>query len=422
MPNAFLNYVQNIERISKALNLRDVEKKFLITPDRVIEKNIKVNGKTLKAYRIQFSNVRGPYKGGIRFHEKADLDEVSALAALMAVKCAVVDIPFGGAKGGIQFNPKEYTKEEIEEISRVFVKVFAEHLGEDKDVPAPDVYTNAEIMAYMLDEYEKIKGKSEPGAFTGKPIALGGSEGRANATAQGGVYVLEEYVKSKGWRKRELRVAIQGFGNAGYNAALLLHELGYRIVAVSDSKGGIYSDRGLDPQAVYKVKHEKDSIIEMYCEGSVCDMERLEKDRARILEPGELLLVDCDILVPAALDNQIREDNAEEIKAKVVLELANGPTTPRADIILEKKGIVVIPDVLANAGGVVVSYFESVQNRMNFYWGKGEVEERLTERMVDSYARVSGLSKEKDVSLREAAYILGTGRILEAARLRGRIF
>lgn len=426
MQNApFQNYLNNLEKAVSVLGLSNAEADILRKPDNVIEKKIKVNfeegEKELNAYRVQFNNARGPYKGGIRFHQDANKDEVKALAAAMAIKCAVAGIPFGGAKGGVQFNPKTMSKNDIEKISRAFARAFADDIGVDKDIPAPDVYTNSEVMAIMLDEYEKTVGRSEPGAITGKPIELGGSFGRETATAQGGAYVLQEFINTIFPKKKDLTVAIQGFGNVGSNIAKILHYIGYSIVAISDSKGGVRSVKGIDPEHASKVKHEKDNLTHMYCEGTVCDLEKLERDNAKIIKNEDVLTEECDILIPAALDGVINKDNAGNVKAKVILELANGPTTPEADEILKEMGVIVIPDVLANAGGVTASYFEWTQNRNGFYWSEEEVQKNLKQIMIKAFTDIWKMSKEKNIPLREAAFALGVSRIIKAARLRGRV-
>jgi glutamate dehydrogenase/leucine dehydrogenase len=419
----FENYIIRLKKAAKKLALTDSITKSLITPDRVLEKTLTVTlgGKKqkLNAYRVQFNNARGPYKGGIRFHPEADIEEVKALAAGMAIKCAVAGIPLGGGKGGVQFDPKKATRQEIEEISRAWVRAMAPYIGKDKDIPAPDVYTNGEIMAYMLDEFEKIVGRSEPGMITGKPISLGGSLGRDTATAQGGAYVLMALLKALGKKLKGMRVAVQGFGNAGSHIARILHQEGFTIVGLSDSKGGLYSAQGFDPVVVEKKKYEKQSLNQIYCEGTVCDTKRLEKEKVKILTNEELLECECDILIPAALDNQIREDNASKIKAAIILELANGPTTPAADELLEKKGKIIVPDVLANAGGVTVSYFEWVQNGMNFYWTEKEVFAKLEPIMQKAFADVWNMSKKEKISLRESAFLLAVSRIAEAMTARG---
>ncbi|MDO8603820.1 MAG: Glu/Leu/Phe/Val dehydrogenase [bacterium] len=412
----FQNYQTNLKKAAKILNLNDKEIHALVTPDKIIEKKIKVKTasgeKEFLAYRVQFNNARGPYKGGIRFHPEADLDEVKALAAAMAIKCAVVNIPLGGAKGGVQFNPKDFSEKEIEEVSRAWAHAMVEDIGKDKDIPAPDMYTTPQIMAYIMDEFEKNTGRSEPGVITGKPITLGGSLGRTPATGQGGVYVLEKLLETANIAKNPLKVAIQGFGNTGYHIARILHALGYSIVAVSDSKGGIYNVNGFDPEKIFATKVEQ---------GSVESAAEEVDSSLKIITNEELLECECDVLIPAALDGAIHKSNAEKIKAQIILEIANGPTTPEADEILFKRGITVVPDVLANAGGVTVSYFEWVQNGMNFYWTEKEVLEKLKPIMQGAFTEVWARAKKHSISLRDAAFLIGVERILEAMRARGRI-
>jgi len=418
----FQNYLNIIDQASSILDLSEKELSVFQDPQKIHEKEISLsNGKKFHGYRVQFNNARGPYKGGIRFHPEADIDEVKALAALMAIKCAVVNIPLGGGKGGVQCNPKELNEKEIEEIARGWITAMKDEVGPEQDIPAPDVYTTPQIMGYMMDEYEKIMNKSAPGVITGKPLELGGSKGRSSATAQGGVYVLESYIKFLGKKPSELTVAVQGFGNAGYYAAKILHSQGYKIVAVSDSKGGIYSSEGLDPQHLHTQKQEKGSIKNIYCDGDTCDSSLLKRDEVRLLTNEELLECECDILIPAALDGQLRKDNAGNVKASIILELANGPTTTEADAIFEERDIVVIPDVLANAGGVTVSYFEWVQNLQNFYWSSTEVQQKLKVIMLDAFSDIMDFSQIKKVSLRKAAFTLAVKRILDASKLRGRI-
>jgi glutamate dehydrogenase/leucine dehydrogenase len=392
----FGNYLKNLNQAGKLLSLSKKELLPLSKPDKVVRGNVSLGRKKFSAYRVQFNNARGPYKGGIRFHPEANLDEVKALAATMAIKCAVVGIPFGGAKGGIKVNPKELNEVELQKLSRGWVRVMKNDIGVDKDIPAPDVYTTPEVMAWMLDEYEKIKGCSEPGMITGKPLELGGSLGRDTATAQGGVYVLLSLVK-KLRLKRKLGVVVQGFGNAGFNITSLLYKQGFKIIGASNSQGGIYDKKGLKPE-VFK--------------------ERLEVSKFNTTNE-ELLLSPCDILIPAALDNQIRKDNAKNVKAKIILELANGPTTTDADLILKKKNVIVVPDVLSNAGGVTTSYFEWVQNRSGFYWDEKEVFSKLEKIMVKAFLDVWNESRKLKITLRESAFVIGVKKILEAERLRG---
>ena len=412
-PNTpFQNYLKNLGKAAKILGLEEKYYQALKIPYRIIEKKIKIatdqgEEKEFNAYRVQFNNARGPYKGGIRFHPQADIEEVKALAAAMAIKTAVVNIPLGGAKGGVKINPKDFSETDIEKVARAWAREFSPYIGKDKDIPAPDIYTNPQIMAYMLDEFEKIVGHSEPGMITGKPLELGGSQGRNQATAQGGVYVLEELIKVLGLKLEGLKIVVQGFGNAGYYVAILLYNLGCKIIAVSDSQGGIFKADGLNPEEVNRTKMEQGSVINFQKQG-------IEK-----ISNNEILELECDVLVPSALDNVIAKDNADKIKAKIVLELANGPTAPEADEVLFKKGLIVLPDVLANAGGVVVSYFEWVQNNSGFYWSEKEVLEKLQPIMVGAFKKVWNLSKEKNISLREAAFALAIGRIVKAMELRG---
>ncbi len=417
--NPFESYLLRLKNAAQTLKIPDAVRERLEKPNNVLEQDIEItrdNGtqEKLHAYRVQFNNSRGPYKGGIRFHPAADLDEVKSLAAAMAIKCAVVNIPMGGGKGGVQFDPKKYSKAEIERVARAFIRAFAEHLGKDIDVPAPDVYTTAEIMGYMLDEYEKIVGHKEPAMITGKPLALGGIVGRDTATAQGGVYALEHVVAELGLDPKKLRVAVQGFGNAGATAARLLHKDGYTIVGLSDSKGALISERGFNPEHVEKIKEERDTILEMYCRGMVCNEEDLARDGVRVGTNKDLLETDCDILIPAALDNQLTAENAPRVKAKIVLELANGPTTPEADAIFAKRDIVVIPDVLANAGGVTVSYFEWLQNREGSTWTEERVRNELKKVMADATKAVWDEGRKLKMPMREAAFLLGVERLATA--------
>ncbi len=415
----------HIQGAAEAIGMSSAERTIFETPEHSIEKKLVVTKKdgtemTLDAYRVQFNNARGPYKGGIRFHPKADVEEVKALAAAMAVKCAVVGIPFGGAKGGVTFDPKAENADTIERVARAYARTFADHIGVDTDIPAPDVYTNPEIMAYMLDEYEKTVGHSEPGMITGKPIILGGSAGRDIATAQGGVYILEEFLKTNGKVPKDISIAIQGFGNAGATMAELLYDLGYTIVAVSDSKGTLYAPKGLNPHTVLAAKHAGDSVVSLYCKGSVCDDAALLRDEVSVLAPDAVLSLAVDVLIPAALDNQIHKDNVGAVHATCILELANNPVTPEADALLKDRGVVVIPDVLANAGGVTVSYLEWVQNRQGYYFTKDDVLERMKNIMVTAYHAVEGEVAKSSTSFREAAYRIGVARIHEAMRVRGR--
>jgi len=366
------------------------------------------NGKTKKvyAYRIQHNDSRGPTKGGIRYSLNVDAGEIKALSFWMSLKCAVVDIPFGGAKGGVCINAQELSQTELERLSREYIEAFHKYIGPDKDILAPDMYTDAKVMAWMLDEYEKIYKGHYPAMITGKPIELGGSQARDIATAQGGIYVLIEALNALKMHNNA-KIAVQGFGNAGMNAARIAAKLGYKVVAVSDSKGGIFNENGLNIEQVIAHKELTKSLAGF--------------EGAKIVTNQELLELPVDILVPAAIENQITKENAGRINAKLVLELANGPVTPEADEILFKKNIAVVPDILANAGGVVGSYFEWVQNREGFYWKEKLVLDRLEESMINSFNEVFNASKKYSTDLRTAAQIIAVDRILAAERLRGSI-
>ncbi len=419
--DTFGQSMKQLEKAAKALSLDENALELLKRPQRTHEVAIPVkmdNGKikNFRGYRVQYNNARGPYKGGIRFHPQVDLSEVSALAFWMALKCAVVGIPFGGAKGGIEVNPKELSLREIEELSRGYVRALFLELGPKIDIPAPDVYTNPQIMGWMMDEYSRMRGYTSPGAFTGKPVETGGIIGRDTATADGGLIALEKVREKLGTDAKDMRIAIQGFGNAGYNFALRAHKAGYTIIALSDSRGGIKAKngKGLDPDVVMENKKEKGLIDGMYCVGSVCDGENYAP-----ISNDALLEIECDVLVPAALENQITKENADRIQAKVILELANGPTTPEADEILFKKGTVVIPDILANAGGVTVSYFEWLQNLQNDVWSREEVHKRLHSIMGTAFDAVWEAKMKYDTDMRTGAFILAIERIVSAMRGRG---
>ncbi len=367
-----------------------------------------------EGYRVRHDDTRGPAKGGIRYHPDVDLDEVKALALWMTCKCAVVGIPYGGGKGGVIVNPKELSRLELERLSRGFVRQIADFIGPDTDIPAPDVYTNSMIMGWMMDEYSKIKRQRTPAAFTGKPIPLGGSLGRDTATGRGAFHCIQEIEKRKGWKPAEIRVAVQGFGNGGQVAAGLLHQAGYKVIAVSDSKGGIYRPQGFDIPSLIRVKNETRKLQAVYCEDALCEI--VEADR---ITNQELLELDVDVLIPAALENQIIGENAERIKAAVIVEVANGPTTPDAESVLAEKGTLVVPDILANAGGVTVSYFEWVQNRQGFYWSLQEVQERLQAIMRREFSAIYDLMNDKAVNMRTAAYVHALNRINEAIEAGG---
>jgi glutamate dehydrogenase (NAD(P)+) len=357
-------------------------------------------------YRVQYNSARGPTKGGLRWHPEETIDTVRALAAWMTWKTAVVDIPLGGGKGGVTCNPKEMSEREKQRLSRAYMRAAARILSVSKDVPAPDVYTTPQIMAWMMDEYEVLVGEHHPGVITGKPIPLGGSEGRGDATARGGVYALREAGRVLGIDLKDKTMAIQGFGNAGQFAALLAHEiLGLKLVAASDSRGGIYNPKGLDPKQVVDHKLKKGSLQGF--------------PGAEAVTNEQLLEMEVTVLFPSALENVITDSNASKIKCRVSCELANGPTTPEADEILYANNVFVIPDFLANAGGVTVSYFEQVQNTYNFYWPLDEVHRRLDEKMTRAFHGVYQMYQREKVNMRQAAYLVSVARVAEACKLRG---
>ncbi len=392
------------------LNLDKGVLEMLLEPQRVVTVRIPVkmdDGTTrvFTGYRSQHSDAIGPAKGGVRFHPNVTLDEVKALSFWMTFKCGVVGLPYGGGKGGITVNPKELSPTELERLSRGYVRALADVFGSDKDIPAPDVYTNAQIMSWMLDEFAVIKRYTDFGMITGKPLILGGSKGRSEATARGVVVNILEAVKRLNMHISDCSVAIQGFGNAGSVAANLLASLGAKVVAVSDSKGAVYSENGLDTKALEEYKKATGSVVGF--------------PGSRDIAGSELLEQAVDILIPAALEKVICEDNAPHIKAKIVAEAANGPTMPAADEILKNKGILVIPDILCNAGGVTVSYFEWVQNNYGYYWTEEEVNSRLTQKMQESFANVWQMSQEHNTDLRTAAYMVAVKRVGEAIKLRG---
>jgi glutamate dehydrogenase (NAD(P)+) len=350
--------------------------------------------------RVQHWDVKGPFKGGIRYHPSVTLDDVTALSMLMTWKCAIADLPYGGAKGGICCNPKEMSKGELERLTRRYVSLIFDYLGPHRDIPAPDVYTDEQTMAWIMDTYSQLKGYSVPESVTGKPVEIGGSEGRVRATSLGLAFCAKEAAKILKLNMKNATVAVQGYGHVGYNAASIMHNLGCKVVAVSDSSGGIYCPEGLNPSTVRSHKEKT---------GSVRDY----KDCANITNE-ELLQAECDILIPAALQNQITKENADKIKAKLVAEGANGPTTPEADKTLYEKGTCLIPDILANSGGVTVSYFEWVQNLTREHWTLKEVNQKLENKIINSFYDVYKLSKKEESDMRTAALMLGVGRVAHA--------
>jgi len=403
---AFDYFKYNVGKAADLLKLSEEDRASFMTPDQILRADLSVlmddgSTNTYPAYRVQFDNSRGPYKGGIRFHPEADEDEVSALAAMMAIKCAVVDVPFGGAKGGVTVDPKQLSKGELERLGRAYVRAFAEHLGPEKDVPAPDVYTTPAIMAAMLDEYETITGMTAPAMITGKPIDKGGILGRDTATADGALYVLEAVLEDQHRSMEGVEVAIQGAGNAGAQAARLVETYGGKVVALADSHGTLLNPEGIDISHVLALKESGKSVHDAEGYGT----------------PGtaaSVITAACDVLIPAALEEVVTKENAGDIMATVVLEVANGPVTPEADELLTARAVGVVPDVLANAGGVTVSYFEWLQNRSSETWTHERVTERLRDTMRDAYRDVADFAAERNITLREAAYALALTRILEA--------
>ncbi|MBI4407060.1 MAG: Glu/Leu/Phe/Val dehydrogenase [Candidatus Kerfeldbacteria bacterium] len=407
--NPFKSAQQQLDKAAKLMGLDASVHARLKLPKREIHFSVPVrmdNGdvRVFEAYRVQYDNSRGPNKGGIRFHPDTDISEVKALAFWMTFKCATVGIPLGGGKGGVTVNPKVLSVRELERLSRGFIRGLRNDIGPDIDIPAPDVYTTPQIMAWMMDEYNTLHSGHKPGVITGKPLAVGGSAGRGYSTAQGGVYVMLELAK-KMKLKKGATVVIQGFGNAGSYMAKILTQKGYKIVGLSDSRGGIVNLKGLDPVAVEKHK-VKTGSVQNYA-------------GAKNVTNAQILTTPCDILVPAALENVILKENAGKLRCKAVVELANGPTTPEADEKLFKKGIIVVPDILANAGGVTVSYFEQVQNAYNYYWTEKEVLAKLEPIMVESFDAVWAAKEKYKCDMRTGAYIHAAKRIEQAMLAKG---
>lgn len=398
-------------KAASKMNLEPAIYELLSYPQREIIVNIPVklsNGtsRVFRGYRVQHCDARGPCKGGLRFHPEETIDTVRALASWMTWKTALMDLPYGGGKGGITCDPKQLTEEDLEKLSRGYIREIAPFIGPEKDIPAPDVYTNPKIMAWMMDEYSKIKGYYSPGVITGKPLSIGGSVGRSDATARGGMYVLREAAKVANINLKNATCAIQGYGNAGQYAHKLITSLfGTKVVAISDSKGGIYSENGISAEEAIRYKNETKSLKGF--------------PRAKEITNEELLELNVDILAPSAIENVIVGANANRIKAKIILELANGPTTPDADEILFANKKLVLPDFLANGGGVTVSYFEWVQNITGLYWNAKEVDERLDRHMVSAFEHTMRAAHEYNVDNRTAAYIVALKRIREAIIDRG---
>jgi glutamate dehydrogenase/leucine dehydrogenase len=408
--NPFEIAQSQFQRAAELLGLDEGTRKVLSKPKRVLEVSCPVHMddgrvEVFDGFRVQHSMARGPAKGGIRYHPGVTLDEVKALASWMTWKCAVVNIPYGGGKGGIVCNPKAMSEGEIERLTRRYTAEISIIIGPEKDIPAPDVYTNPQVMAWLMDTFSMTVGYSALGVVTGKPIAVGGSEGRGEATGRGVFFVVQEALKVKGVPIDGSRLAVQGFGNAGTVAARLLTEAGMKLVAVSDSRGAVHNPKGMDFAQLLAHKEKTGSVVGFAGAGSI--------------EGDAVLTVDCDVLVPAALENAITLKNADKVRARIIAEAANGPTTPSADRILHEKGILVVPDILANAGGVTVSYFEWVQGLQSFFWDATTVNGHLERIMRKSFADVHAAATQRKVDLRAGAYMLGVGRVAECLRLRG---
>jgi glutamate dehydrogenase/leucine dehydrogenase len=408
--NAYDVALENFDAAANALELNSDTREMIKYPERVLTVTVPVRMDDghihrFEAYRVQHSSVRGPAKGGIRYHPEVTLDEVKALATWMTWKCAVVNIPFGGAKGGVTCDPKHMSQGELERMTRRYTSAILPLIGPEQDIPAPDVYTNPQTMAWIMDTYSMTKGYPIPGVVTGKPICLGGSLGRNEATGRGVFYTIQCACEHLHLPLKGATVVVQGFGNAGSITAQLLHEAGAKVIAVSDSTGCVYNPRGLDINSLIHLKA---------LTGRVSGFPEAENIR-----PEELLGLECDILVPAALENTIHAENAENVRTKIVAEAANGPVTPAADRILERKGVFLIPDILCNAGGVTVSYFEWVQDEQHLFWEAADVYQRLERVMKAAFRDVLKIHEEQNVSMRIAANMLGVGRVAEAVKIRG---
>jgi len=402
--------LEQLKMAAEKLELDPGIHEILKKPKRslVVSVTIKMDDCSISVFngcRVQHWDVRGPFKGGLRYHPNVTINDVTALAMWMTWKCAIADLPYGGAKGGISCNPKKMSQGELERLTRRYVSLIFDYLGPHRDVPAPDVYTNEQTMAWIMDTYSQLKGYSVPESVTGKPVEVGGSEGRVCATSVGLAFCAREAAKILKLNMKNATVAVQGYGNVGYNAASIMHSLGCKVVAVSDSTGGIYCSDGIIPSAVYAHKKKTGSVVN-------------HKNCTNITNE-ELLQTKCDILIPAALQNQITKDNADKVKAKIVAEGANGPTTPEADKVLHEKGTCLIPDILANSGGVTVSYFEWVQNLTREHWTLKEVNDKLENKITKAFYDVQKLSKQEESDMRTAALMLGVGRVAHAITTLG---
>jgi len=407
--NLFTSTQEVIQEALNRLGYDEAMYELLKEPLRMLQVRIPVKmddgtTKVFTGYRAQHNDAVGPTKGGVRFHPAVSEEEVKALSMWMTLKCGIVDLPYGGGKGGVICDPRQMSMDEIERLSRGYVRAVSQIVGPTKDIPAPDVFTNAQIMAWMMDEYSRMDEFNSPGFITGKPLVLGGSQGRDRATAQGVTIVIQEAAKKRGIDIKGARVVIQGFGNAGSFLAKFMHDLGAKVIGISDAYGALHDPEGLDIDYLLDRRDSFGTVTTLF-ENTISNKELLE--------------LDCDILVPAAIENQITADNAHNVKANIVVEAANGPTTAEATRILTDRGILLVPDVLASAGGVTVSYFEWVQNNQGYYWTEEEVEERLYKKMVDAFENVYTTATTRNINMRLAAYMVGVRRTEEASRFRG---
>lgn len=401
-----------LDDILGRLNISDDARKMLLRAQRRLEVSVPVrrDDGTLSVYRgwrVRYNDVLGPTKGGIRFHPDVDLEEVTELARWMTIKCALLGLPFGGAKGGIEVNPKELSPQELERLSRSYIRAITDVIGSDRDIPAPDVNTGPRVMGWMVDEYANITRQQVPAVITGKPLPLGGSEGRVEATGQGALHVLKAWTERTDKKPKNISIAVQGFGNAGGNFAWLAHQAGYRIVAVSDSSGALHDAKGFDPETIFAAKQAGTAIS-------------LQKDAGpAAMDAKDLMTLDVDVLALAALENAVTSDNVDDVQTDVILEIANGPVAPAADATLADRGVIILPDVLVNAGGVTVSYFEWIQGRTGDYWDKETVETRLKTRILDAANSVFERATADDLTTRQAAYALAVEHIADAIESRG---
>lgn len=422
MANCFMDAKKILLKIARKNKINNNLIKRLENHDLTAEYTLSINSgknkKFFKAFRAQHNNILGPYKGGLRYHPNVSLDEVKALSFWMTFKNALIDVPFGGGKGGICVDPQKLSKKELNMLTREFTRKMSPIIGPDLDVPAPDVNTNSEIMEIIYKEYSRIIKKDSPAVVTGKPLSCGGSEGRTEATGLGGSFVLAKVLEKSGKKPQDMTVAIQGFGNVGSYIAKFLHSAGIKIIAITESNGGLHIPDGIsDIDTLSICKKQNGFISNCFCDGLSCSINNKIKLKGHHLKPDEVLELPVDIIVPAAMENAINEKNAGRIRAKYILEMANGPTTREADEILTKKGVVIIPDILANSGGVVVSYFEWLQNKKNEKWSKEKVNQKLQEKMIIATDKVIDLSRKKKISLRDAAYIVALTKISDSFKI-----